>query len=134
MSIDADLKALILSRYKSIREFSITIDMPYTTLYTIFERGIENASIGNVIRICKALKISTDELAEGRIVSIIDRKPIPIDHTIEINDILGETKSRLRHGQTVTLNGKKIDIETIDTICQGIDISVEFAEKTKKKV
>ena len=34
------LKDLILEKYKSIREFTQEIDMPYSTVDTILKRGI----------------------------------------------------------------------------------------------
>lgn len=61
------LKEKILSEYKSIREFTQKIEMPYSTLDTILKRGIRNASVDNVIRICDFLGISTDALINGRI-------------------------------------------------------------------
>ena len=61
------LKEKILSEYKSIREFTQKIEMPYSTLDTILKRGIRNASVDNVIRICDFLEISTDALINGRI-------------------------------------------------------------------
>lgn len=73
-TIEESLKDLILNRYKSIREFTCEIDMPYSTMDTILKRGLNRASIGNVIKICHALDISTDELANGRIVSNVDYK------------------------------------------------------------
>jgi transcriptional regulator with XRE-family HTH domain len=70
------LKEYVLSNYKSLREFSIAIGMPYSTMDSIFKRGIDNSSVTNVIRICKALGISADELAKGFIVSNISKTPI----------------------------------------------------------
>ena len=67
MTIEEKLKNLILERYHSIREFAIYIDMPYTTLDSIFKRGIGNSSVTNIVKICKALHISTDALADGEI-------------------------------------------------------------------
>lgn len=61
------LKDYILSKYKSVREFAIAIDMPYSTIDSIFKRGVRKASVDNVIRICDFLNISTDSLIDGRI-------------------------------------------------------------------
>lgn len=61
------LKERILSEYKSIREFTQKIDMPYSTLDTILKRGVRNASVDNIIKICEFLNISTDALINGRI-------------------------------------------------------------------
>lgn len=68
MSLEEELKNLILSKYKSLREFSIELDMPYSTIDSILKRGIDKASITNIIKICKRLNISADELADGCIV------------------------------------------------------------------
>lgn len=68
MSIEQELKELILSKYGSIREFSKVLDMPYSTIDSIFKRGVENASVANIIRICEKLSISADGLAEGKII------------------------------------------------------------------
>lgn len=72
MNTEDKLKELILSRYKSIREFTLAIDFPYTTLDSIFKRGIGNSSITNVLKICNALHISADALADGRIEPVYD--------------------------------------------------------------
>lgn len=67
MSVELELKDLILSKYKSLREFAIKIDMPYSTIDTILKRGVDKANIINIIRICKELEIDTEALGEGRI-------------------------------------------------------------------
>ncbi len=67
MSTEQNLKEFILSKYSSMREFSIALDMPYSTVDSIFKRGLENASVANIIKMCNHLSISADELAEGRI-------------------------------------------------------------------
>lgn len=83
MNINEDLKNLILDRYSSIREFSIVADMPYSTLDSIFKRGINNASISNIIKICNVLGISADALASGSIAKKSSLPDIRTDiHTI----------------------------------------------------
>ena len=51
-----------------MREFSIVINMPYSTIDNIFKRGINKANITNIISICKALNISVDKLTQGELV------------------------------------------------------------------
>ena len=48
--------------------FAQEIKMPYSTLFTVLSRGFKKSNITNVITICKKLIISTDDLAEDRIV------------------------------------------------------------------
>lgn len=67
-TVELELKQLILSRYKSILDFSKSIGMPYSTIDSIFKRGVANASITNIIKICNALGISADQLGNGQIV------------------------------------------------------------------
>jgi hypothetical protein len=68
MGISEDLlKEFILSKYKSVREFTQDVNMPYSTVDSIFKRGIRNASVDNVLLICNHLHISADALVEGRI-------------------------------------------------------------------
>ena len=45
------------------REFAAKIGMPPSTLFSIL-RNVGGASIDNIIKICKGLNISPDELAE----------------------------------------------------------------------
>lgn len=67
--IEEKLKDLILSKFKSIREFSNAIGLPYTTVDSILRRGIEKANILNIIKICDVLNIDTEELSKGNIVN-----------------------------------------------------------------
>lgn len=67
MSIEQQLKELILKRYNSVREFTQEIEMSYSTLDSILKRGIGNSSVTNIIKICKALNISVDALGDGKI-------------------------------------------------------------------
>lgn len=52
------LKKEILNQYKSIRQFAMEMGIPYSTLVTALERGIEGMAYGTVIRICDKLNIN----------------------------------------------------------------------------
>ena len=52
------LKKVILSQYKSVRQFAVEMDIPYSTLVTALERGIEGMAYSTVIRICDALSLN----------------------------------------------------------------------------
>ena len=51
------LKAEILKQYKSVRQFAIDMEIPYSTLVTALDRGIEGMAYGTVIRICDKLSL-----------------------------------------------------------------------------
>ena len=52
------LKREILLQYRSVRQFAMEMDIPYSTLVTALERGIEGMAYGTVIRICDKLNLN----------------------------------------------------------------------------
>ena len=98
--IEHELKELILSQYKSIREFSNIIGIPYTTLDGILKRGIDKAGISNIIKICSHFKISTDKLAQGKIV--------PIDSVFTTTSLSLKEKEHLMHYRSLDESGREL--------------------------
>ena len=124
MSIEEQLKELILSRYRSVLEFTNSIGMPYATMASIFKRGIQNSSVVNIIKICSALGISTDALAENRIEPIKQG----IKHSTELNNIVIELKKKT----PVTLNGDVLTENEVKTIVDALEISMEMVKRNRK--
>ncbi len=63
------LKKEILSQYKSVRQFAMEIGIPYSTLVTTLERGVEGMAYGTVIKMCDKLSLNPvdfSSLEEGR--------------------------------------------------------------------
>ena len=58
------IKEMIANTGMSIKAFAENAGIPYTTLRSMLERGIENASVNNVIKICSKLNISVETLYE----------------------------------------------------------------------
>lgn len=56
------IRRLIKDTGLSLKAFAEKANVPYTTLYSILERGVGNASVDNVIKICRALGITIEEL------------------------------------------------------------------------
>ena len=52
------LKAEILKQYKSVRQFALEMGIPYSTLVTALDRGIEGMAYGTVIRMCDKLSLN----------------------------------------------------------------------------
>lgn len=61
------LKEYILSKYKSVRQFCLQNDFPYSTVDSIFKRGLDGCSVSLAINICDKLGISIDDLLDGKI-------------------------------------------------------------------
>lgn len=109
MTCTETLKQYIESQYKSVREFTIAIDMPYTTLHSIFKRGIENSSVANINKICEKLQISMPDLLHNKIVPITQIA----SNTKELNGTCDELVlaiSKLSHKQ------QKLLLELLNTI------------------
>lgn len=56
------LKQLINETGLKLKTFAEKADIPYTTLRSMLERGIENASVNNVVKICRTLNINVETL------------------------------------------------------------------------
>lgn len=56
------LRNLILDKYISLLQFSIEVDIPYSSLMTILSRGIGGASFDMVMQICNKLEIDPSVL------------------------------------------------------------------------
>ncbi len=52
------LKKEILSQYRSVRQFAMEMGIPYSTLVTALERGIEGMAYGTVIKMCDKLSLN----------------------------------------------------------------------------
>lgn len=58
------LKELIGKTGLSMRAFSEKARIPNTTLHSMLERGIGKASVDNVIKVCRTLGITVEQLHE----------------------------------------------------------------------
>lgn len=67
MTIEEELKALIIKKSGSVNKFSHDNGLSTSTVATIFTRGVNKTNINTIIKICQALQISADELSNGRI-------------------------------------------------------------------
>lgn len=81
MNRESYLKDLIESQYTSVRNFSEQINVPYTTIRSILERGVLNAKMENIINICKGLHITPEQLYnfEDSVVSKITKTSLKLN-------------------------------------------------------
>lgn len=69
LSLEEQLKVFIERKYKSVRAFAAEIDVPYTTVINVLKRGVMNSGLVTVSKICEALDLDMDSLAEGKIAT-----------------------------------------------------------------
>ena len=53
-----DMRKEILRQYRSVRQFAMEMNIPYSTLVTALERGIEGMAYGTVIKMCDKLSLN----------------------------------------------------------------------------
>lgn len=124
MKIEEILKSHIVERFGSVRAFALKYNIPYTTVVTILQRGINNSSLTSIKKICDALGISPDKLSEGKIVynnGLIEMK----EEKIDLNDFVSAYKWTMKNNR-VELNGHTLTEQEIQTLTTAIDISLEM--------
>ena len=126
MNLEEKLKNLILTRYKSIREFTQIADIPYSTFSTIINRGIENSNVNNVIKICKTLGISADALADGHIAPIEKKSTA---ENLDVEHAINELKGKILSADKIYLRGKPIDRAGRLLIADYLDVSIELSAR-----
>ena len=105
--------------------------MPYTTLASIISRGVNSANVHNVIRICGALDISTDELAEGRITKVADATKRVSNPPTTVDDLRRIT--RLMAYESVFSNREPLTPEDVQTITDALEIGIEIVKRRHKR-
>lgn len=123
MTIENQLRELIILKYGSLREFTFNIGLPYSTLSTILKNGIMTANISNVVKICNALSIKIDELVEGRLV-----ENTPGEKLLDVEKIFNQTKINIQY-PNVKINGQKLDKNTQKILIFSIDLTYQLALK-----
>lgn len=127
MTAEEKLKQLILTKYRSVREFTQMHEIPYSTVATIWQKGIKKTSITTMIKVCQALNISTDELIAGRI-TFVDDPPEPT----RIEDYILQLQQKLQNTENLTLNDQPVDEAQINSLVKSLEVIIEI-EKRKTK-
>lgn len=121
MTREEYLKQLIIEDSGTLKDFAKKINMPYTTLYSI-SRNVGGASIDNILKICKVLGISADDLAEMEGVEDTPKGYYTNKETSEFAEYL-----RTRPGARMLFSAAK------DISKEDLEKAVEYIELLKLK-
>ena len=72
MTREEYLKSLILEKGYTVKGFASEIDIPYSTLLSMLNGSLGGAAVDSVIKICKGLNISINDLQNCGIKNIQD--------------------------------------------------------------
>ena len=70
MTVEEHLKSLMIKKAGSVNKFAQMCGVSQSTIASVFTRGVGKANIKTIIKICRTLEISADELVEGRITPL----------------------------------------------------------------
>lgn len=126
MTLEENLKNLILTKYRSIRDFSLRTGIPCSTVNGIINRGVNNSSVSNVIKMCQALGISADELAKGRITPAQDVQGIDLLEFVKMIQMNNPVLN-------CTIGGQPISSEDAQYIIDSIDVAVQIINKRHQR-
>ena len=76
MTIDECLKAEILSRYKSVRDFALSIGLSNSTIDSVLKRGVLKSSVQTIIKIFNALDLDIESIQSGELHK---KQPAPLN-------------------------------------------------------
>ena len=122
------LQDFILSQYKSLREFCMQIDRPYSTISNMLKRGILNCSVGLFVHVVDRLGLDIEELLLGNIVLKTDKALNPDINKKELNIIRAYRQKTNMQAAVDRL----LDIESGQGIAEDIKNTVEQGENTFK--
>jgi hypothetical protein len=87
-----------------------------------------NSNINNVIKICQALNISTDELAKGNIVPVDAHEKEEFD----ITDFIRIFRYKLSDPETAVLDGQHLTAGEAEFLMNSLDLVIEQIRHKRK--
>lgn len=134
MTIESKIKALILSRYRSVREFVGYTDLSYSTVDSILRRGIANSSLSSIMKLCETLNISADELAKGNLAPLNKRgaNNSDMNDMTDLIDIVTFTKQNIKSFENLTIDGKPATQKEIETLFDCFDFGIRVIKNSRK--
>ena len=128
MNVEERLKELIVNQYGTMKDFTDHIGVPNSTFANILRRGVKNANVLTIIKICQALGISTDDLAEGRIVPLERPNSVPT----KIEDIFADVKQQLLNADNLTIDGEQATEAEIMFLVNTLDVALQINKKQRQ--
>lgn len=104
MEFENALKLVIKQQYGSVRAFSKSIGMPYSTIDNIFKRGIMRVSVQVVLEICEALNIDVEKIRD---------KTLVFKDNIKENDLLSDEKQLISDYRELSAQGQEYIRQTM---------------------
>lgn len=122
MNVNEQLKSLITKKYGTLKNFTDKIGIANSTFSNILRRGIPNANVHTIIKICKELQIDPEALCNDRIVFV---NPVEEEKPTAVEDILEQMKHTLMNSSNLTINDVPATPADILTLTNALDVTIE---------
>ena len=94
------MKNAILAQYKSVRQFAIEMEMPYSSLMSALDKGVSGMAYETVISICKKLGINPTDFSKNG-----------IENGNSIEELSDHSKRLIAYYSKLNVDGKQRLIE-----------------------
>lgn len=115
---EQELRELIELKYGSVRQMALKVNMPASTINSILNRGILNSNVDNIFKICSALGIRPETLADG------------VDFHIGFDVPREPSNTNIIHGDNHGING--LDAGSGNTYNFGVNDNVDSHNESMK--
>ena len=122
MTIEEALKQMIIDEYGSLRAFVLQKGLTYSNVDSILRRGIKNATWTNVKKLCEALEISADALADEKIAPANKEA----SNIRKLEDIISTAKHDMLNADQLTLKGHTIPEARVHDLCMMLDLILDY--------
>ena len=127
------IKELIKNTGLNLKSFAERSGIPYTTLRSMLERGVENASVNNVIKVCRALNICVESLYEQcNNIQLTKEEKLLLDNYNSLNNI-GKEKL-LDYSNDLIGNVKYIYKEPTTIAAHDDDLTLEEKAEMNRRI
>lgn len=140
MEKEKHLKHLMEMKSGSVKAFSKEIGLAYTTVRSILERGVFNAKVDNVIKICKGLNIKPENLMDlddtiisESITTLIKLAPPRQKRVLDFaNEQLNEQNNKVLHINSHNIISEEIAVYgyasagTGETLIDGVEFTTQY--------
>ncbi|MDE9802901.1 XRE family transcriptional regulator [Staphylococcus pseudintermedius] len=140
MEKEKHLKHLMEMKSGSVKAFSKEIGLAYTTVRSILERGVFNAKVDNVIKICKGLNIKPENLMDlddtiisESITTLIKLTPPRQKRVLDFaNEQLNEQNNKVLHINSHNIISEEVAVYgyasagTGETLIDGVEFTTQY--------
>lgn len=135
MEREVFLKNLIQEKYGNVKAFSEEADIPYTTVRSILERGVGKAGIDTVLKMCKYLGISPEQLSNEEIKNEVKHDILELVNSLNQErkqSVYNFAKEQLEEQNSKVIKLERPIVDLTNEVLYALD-GKDVSEEDRKK-